>query len=118
MKIGVQRRIARGLEQLGEQREIGFGGVLLIEVEDQHAVVANPGELMLGIAGHQTGAHPADFATAAIDLKLGTPGQGQNQLVIVMSVFMGLVVQTQQAGIEHRRIPDQARQRAPYKRPF
>jgi hypothetical protein len=54
---------------------------LLIQVEDQHAVVADSGKLMLSIPRHQTGTHPADLATTAIDLKFGAPGQRQYQSI-------------------------------------
>jgi len=60
---------------------------------------------VLGITGHQAGAHPAYFAATAVDLELGASGQRQHQLMVIVRVFMGLVVQAQQAGIEHARKP-------------
>ena len=103
MEVGIQGRVARHLEQLGEQRAILIRAHRLGQVEDQHAVVAHPGELVTGIARHQAGAHLADLATTAPHFELGTPGQRQHQLVVVVGMFVGLVIQAQQAGVVHGR---------------
>jgi hypothetical protein len=54
-----------------------------------------------GITRHQAGAHAADLAATAIHLELGAAGQGQHQLVMIVGVLVGLVVQAQEAGFEH-----------------
>ncbi|MNT78862.1 hypothetical protein D3C72_2181390 [compost metagenome] len=56
---------------------------------------------MPGIARHQAGAHPADLAATAIHLEFGAAGKGQHQLVMVVGVVVGLVIQAQEAGVEH-----------------
>lgn len=101
MEVGIQGRVARHLEQLGEQCAILVRAHRLGQIENQHAVVAHPGELVTGIARHQAGAHLADLAAASTHFELGTPGQRQHQLVVVVGMFVGLIIQAQQAGVVH-----------------
>ncbi|EXF42741.1 hypothetical protein BAY1663_04849 [Pseudomonas sp. BAY1663] len=56
---------------------------------------------MVGITRHQAGAHPADLATGARHFELRAPGQRHHQLVIIVGVLVGLVIQAEQTGIEH-----------------
>lgn len=72
MKVGIQRGIARRLEQLSQQTWIVSTQVLLVEINDEHAVVALAGEFMLGITRHQTGTHAGDLTTRSVHLELGT----------------------------------------------
>ena len=101
LEIGIQRRIAWRFEQPGQQLGVLGDGILLVEIDDQHAVVAHAGEAVVGIARHQTGAHPADFATGAIDLEFRAPRKRHHQLVIVVGVLVSLVIQAKQTGVEH-----------------
>ncbi|MNT29842.1 hypothetical protein D3C72_1656040 [compost metagenome] len=101
LEVGIQLRVARRLEQMGKQGQVFAGGALLIQIDDQHAVVAHAGKLVIGIARHQAGAHAAYLATPAVDLELRTTGQRQHQLVVIVGVFVGLVIQAQQARFEH-----------------
>ncbi|MNG26912.1 hypothetical protein D3C84_1119610 [compost metagenome] len=61
---------------------------------------------MPGISRHQARTHPADLAAPAVHLELGTAGKGHHQLMMVMGVVLGLIVQAQEAGFEHGQ-PDQ-----------
>ena len=101
LEVGVQLRVTRRLEQMGQQGQVFAGGVLLIQIDDQHAVVTHAGKLVIGIAGHQTGTHATHLAATAVDFELRTTGQRQHQLVVIVGVFMGLVIQAQQARFEH-----------------
>jgi hypothetical protein len=74
---------------------------VLIQIEDEHAVLAHTCKPVPGISRHQAGTHPADLATAAVHLELGATGKGHHQLVVVVGVVMGLIVQAQEAGFEH-----------------
>ncbi|MCY1545031.1 hypothetical protein D9M68_809490 [compost metagenome] len=101
LEVRIQLRVARGLEQMGEQFQVFAGNALLVQVDDQHAVVAHAGELVICIPWHQAGAHAAHLAATSIDLELRTPSQRQHQLMVVVGVFVGLIVQTDQTGFEH-----------------
>ncbi len=103
LEVGVQGRVARRLEQAREQVGVFRGRVVLAQVDDQHAVVAHPGEHVARLARHQAGAHPADFPATAIDLEFGAPGQRHHQLVMFVGVGVRLVGQTDEAGVEHER---------------
>lgn len=63
VEIGIQRRVARRLEQLRQQARIVVADVLIIQIDDQHAIVALAGKFVLGMPGHQAGAHAANLAT-------------------------------------------------------
>jgi len=56
---------------------------------------------MLGIAWHQAGAHAAHLTATTVHLEFRTASQRQHQLMVVVSVFMGLVVETEQASFKH-----------------
>ncbi|GLZ87794.1 hypothetical protein Pres01_38450 [Metapseudomonas resinovorans] len=74
---------------------------MLIQIEDQHAVLAHARELVPGIPRHQARTHPANLAATAIHLELGAAGKGHHQLVMVVGVVMGLIVQAQETSFEH-----------------
>jgi len=108
LEIGIQGRVARRLEQVRKQLRV-VEIILLVEVDDQHAVVAHPGETMVRIARHHASAHAADFAPRAVDFELGATGHRHHQLVIVVSVLVGLVIQANQSGVEHGKAPRASR---------
>lgn len=85
-----------------EQIQVFAGGITLIQVDDQHAVVTDPGELVSRIAGNQAGTHAAHLATASADLEFRTADQRHHQLVVIVSMHMGLVIQANQTGLKHR----------------
>ncbi|MNZ96621.1 hypothetical protein D3C78_1158220 [compost metagenome] len=84
-----------------EQGAVLGAGAALVEVDDQHTVVADPGEHVPGIARHQAGAHPADLAAPAFHLEFGAPAQRHHQLMVVVGMGMRLVGKVGEAGFEH-----------------
>ena len=100
LEIDIEGRIARRLEQTMEQLQVFAGCVVLVQVENQHAVVAHAGELVSGVARHQAGAHAADLTAATADLEFGATDQGHHQLMMVMGMFMGLFIQANHTGLQ------------------
>ncbi|BAN49985.1 hypothetical protein PCA10_42530 [Metapseudomonas resinovorans NBRC 106553] len=103
MKVRIEFGVTRLLEETAEEFGAFGRGPLLVQVEDQHLVVTDAGEFVAGIPRHQAGAHPAHFSATAIHLELGTAGKGQHQLVVIVGMVMGLMVQAQETGFEHGR---------------
>jgi hypothetical protein len=94
LKISIQLWVARHLEQASEQLQVVAAATLLIQINDQHTVITHAGELVISVSRHKTGTHTAYLATTAIDLKLSAPSQRKHQLVMVVGVFMGLIIET------------------------
>ena len=57
---------------------------------------------MSRIARHQTGTHAANFPATATDLEFGAADQGHHQLMMIMGMFMGLFIQANHTGLQHR----------------
>ncbi|GAB6389207.1 hypothetical protein STUTZSP0542_27460 [Stutzerimonas marianensis] len=61
---------------------------------------------MIGVTGHEAGTHATHLAPGTVHLEFRAARERQHQLVVVVRVFVGLIIEAKQTGVEHGGVPE------------